>query len=225
MLPCPPNHGAFPQETGHAPSFFLVDRRFCGCDPRAVGSRAALCHLHAGRAGAAGGLHPFRLCQPASAQGRRDHLLRGRVFRQPQPVHPEKPAHHGTRHDRHDLRQSGLRAADAAQHERGLFALWPPRRHGRHERRPQVDRVPSRSEGEMVGRRAGHARRRAVHLRCLHRQGPPALFGSHEEGRQAGEDRRPQRQVHLQRPGGPGISAHHRDDADRAEACVRQGDF
>src|SRR5882757_843838 len=75
----------------------------------------------------------------------------------------------------------------------------------------------------MVGRPAGHAGGRAVHLRRLHRQGPSALQRSHEHGRQAGEDRRAQREIHLQRQGQSRNPADHRADADRPQARLRQG--
>src|SRR5690606_18765139 len=109
----PPNQRAAPPRPSNETNRPLADcRPFAAVypAPERLG-RTTTCHRHAGRTGPARGFHAFRLCQSRCAEGGRDHLLRGRHLRQSQPVHPQEPAYHCARRDRHDLRQPRLRTA------------------------------------------------------------------------------------------------------------------
>ena len=129
----------------------------CPVRKPAVPARHLLCAAVALRSG----LRAFRLRQSGRAQGRRHARAADGHVRQLQCHHRDRPARRRLR--RHG--KPGLRPVARRQHRRARKRLRAARGRGRRRGGLPLDRLPPARERPLARRRAGHARRCAVHLR------------------------------------------------------------
>ena len=186
--------------------------------------RARARHRHDRRAGAAGGFRPSALRQSGRAQGRQDHLWRGRHLRQPQSLHRPGRLHLGAR-------PVAIRcSASSSSNPCSSAAPTSPSRSTATSPRPSKRRPTARwveftlnpkarfSDGD-----AGHGRRRDLLHRAPARQGAAELQGLLFEDQRRREGRRARRPLRPQGRRRPRAAADHRADADPAEARHRPG--
>ena len=110
------------------------------------------------------------------------------------------------------------REPDGARQRRAVHALRPAGQNRRDRRRQKLRHLPSRSPRALLGRQAGHGRRRAVFMGTAARQGPPQPPPVLCQGDQGRSARPAHGAVRSRRRQRPRTAADPRPDADLAQS-------